>query len=161
MPAGSATVARHRGFDGLQRLLNLLRRHAGPLQACRSVRDQRVDVDDVARCDAQYRLRVSPVIAVGDRRGGGEQTVCPRSRCLASQTPDDHDEDACGGYRNSKHAKDPKKKASTRRTTQNSQKSQRNNSSAGSAVSALIVIVRDTIINSLVDQGNAKTYSAL
>ena len=56
-PPGPASAARRLLDDRLERRLDLIRRHAGALQAGRRVRQQRVDVDDVARRDPQHRRR--------------------------------------------------------------------------------------------------------
>ena len=66
--AGPAAIAGHLGDDRLQRRLDLVVGHAGAREAGRVVGQQRVDVDDVARRDAQRRLRLGPVVADGDRR---------------------------------------------------------------------------------------------
>ena len=55
------------GVDHLpQRRLHVLRLDARALEPARRVRQQRVHVDDVARRDPQHRLRLGPVVAVGD-----------------------------------------------------------------------------------------------
>jgi hypothetical protein len=57
----------HLSDDVAQRLLDFGRRHASPLQTGWRVGQQRLDINDVARCDRQDRLRLGPVVAVGDR----------------------------------------------------------------------------------------------
>ncbi len=64
--------------DGAERGLDLACRHAGFFEPIRRVGQQRVDVDDVAGINRQYRLRLSPVMPVRDRRGRRFEPVCLR-----------------------------------------------------------------------------------
>ena len=55
-----------RGYDWHQRRLDLVRRYTRALEPVGHVREKRVDVDDIARCDTEDRLRRGIVVAVGD-----------------------------------------------------------------------------------------------
>ncbi len=63
--------------DVAQGLLHIGRRDARRLQAVGAVRDERLDKDGVARCDAEHRRRGGAVVAVRDgaRRGGEPMEV--------------------------------------------------------------------------------------
>ena len=65
VPARAAI--RHRRDDGAQRGLHVLGLDAGLLEAIGRGGEQRVHVEDVARRDAQHRLRLGPVVAVRHR----------------------------------------------------------------------------------------------
>ena len=72
-PPGPLALAGHLRDDRLQRRLDLVVGHARARKSGGCVGEQRIDVDDVAGRDAQHRLRLGPVIAVGDGRRRGRQ----------------------------------------------------------------------------------------
>ena len=73
-PPGPFFSARRLLDDGLQRRLDLIRRHAGALQAGRRIGQQRIDVDDVARAMRSTGAAGGVVLAVGD---GGRRRFEP------------------------------------------------------------------------------------
>src|SRR3989442_147740 len=80
------TIPGDLGDDRFQRCLNLRVRHAGSRQAARAVGEQRIDVDDVARRDAQHRRGLRPVVAVGDALRRGLEAVRFAARRLRTQS---------------------------------------------------------------------------
>src|SRR5207237_890127 len=76
----------HLGDDVAQRLLHVGRRDACHFQAVGAVRDERFDLDGVARGDAQHGRRRGAVVAVGDgaRRGGEPMEVLGGGERLAT-----------------------------------------------------------------------------
>src|SRR5262249_17906234 len=82
----------------LERFLDSVRRDAGPPQALGRIGQHRIDIDDVARGNAQRRLCLRPVVAISHRRGrrleavgGGSGAALRGERARAGERKGDQD----------------------------------------------------------------------